>query len=669
MTEDMSLLKQNIVTTIERIDNDINNNIELFIKKIEPNYEIIYELYEKYGLSNHEVMNDFNTFNNLLENKSYFSDFKEFITNNLKNSHLSIQYINLLNSEIQYLNFYFDTEHRCDFLNSNIEQLTNLALEYHLQNQIFNYLKNLFEYNEKLCKVYPQKISQLKAFDLVKDTGTNENVVIIGANGSGKSSFSRNIQKILGKSIVIISAQKIFQYKKLSSIPIDDSKINAVHKFQHSEKMCKDEDFVRLLENDLNSLIQALISNYVHIGTNYLQNRETLAKDSLEEPLLERVIKLWHEIIPHREIFYDNKGSLKVRGDDCQDYDFMGLSDGEKAVFYYSAHILLAQSNSYIIIDEPENHLNFAVVNKMWNILEQKRKDCVFMYLTHNINFACSRVNSRKLWMKSYNQETFSWDIIPLPSDSVLPESLYMELLGSRSKVIFCEGDDNSSFDYKLYSLLFPEYTIKSVKGHYDVIQSVRAFNKSFDIHGNEAIGIIDRDYHTEEEINAWKKDKIYSLPIVEVENIFLDELILTKAKERFCCADDIQNIKDKLFSHFYKTIEAQVTRYVRDITKFKLMGIEIKEKKDIEKLKEEINTLPEVLNVKIIFDSKKEMLNNIYERREYEKLIEQSNDKSLCAELNKIIIPDYIEKILILLRDNDELINHIKTTYFSEIE
>ena len=41
-----------------------------------------------------------------------------------------------------------------------------------------------------------------------------------------------------------------------------------------------------------------------------------------------------------------------------------------------------------------------------------------------------------------------------------------MELLGSRNDIIFCEGNDKTSYDSKLYTILFPKYTVIPVGGH-----------------------------------------------------------------------------------------------------------------------------------------------------------------------------------------------------------
>lgn len=38
--------------------------------------------------------------------------------------------------------------------------------------------------------------------------------------------------------------------------------------------------------------------------------------------------------------------------------------------------------------------LILALCNLIWDKLEGERKDCTFVYLTHNVNFAVSRINA-----------------------------------------------------------------------------------------------------------------------------------------------------------------------------------------------------------------------------------------------------------------------------------
>lgn len=663
-------LKKCIITFVERITSCLQKNEKIYNEIINLEFTKIEALFKRRGYTLTELNRQKKLFDDLIINIHKIHAFNIEIQENLKQNDLSIQYLTLLNSELQSMSQYFNTEGHINYIILNFTQLDNPGIDYQVENSLYSLLKQLIFENANLYITYMQKISHLRAFELVKDTGKNENVVIIGANGSGKSSFSRNISNVLGKSIVIISAQKIFQYQRLQNIPIDDNTLNEVRSFQQSAKMCKDSDFAYSLQNDMQHLIQALIANYIQISTEFYENRDKQKPNQKVSTILEQVIKLWHEIIPHRELFYDNKGNIKVKGPDCDEYDFIQLSDGEKAVFYYASHILLAQENSYIIIDEPENHLNFAVVNKMWNILEQQRTDCVFMYLTHNINFAASRVNSRKLWMKSYDNSKISWNIVRLQNENTLPETLYMELLGSKQKILFCEGDDNSSYDCKLYTSLFPEFTIKPVKGHYQVIQSVRAFNHSFDVHGNMAIGIIDRDFHDENEIKVWKNDKIYSLPVCEIENIFLDEKLIDAAIERFLPkCNDLNSIKESLFSYFQKNIETQAITYARDKANSILAGSLLQGKNDISKLVDAINNISLKVNPNELYNEKKELLENISNTKDYTQLIKNSNSKGLSAELNRLIVQDYKERMILLIREREDLQNYLKEKYFSDIQ
>ena len=158
----------------------------------------------------------------------------------------------------------------------------------------------------------------------------------------------------------------------------------------------------------------------------------------------------------------------------------------------------MAKPNSYVIVDEAENHLNVAIINNLWNVLEEKRSDCQFVYLTHDPHFALSRVNANVLWSKKYSHPN-EWEIEPLPKNRDIPEELLIELLGSRNKIVFCEGK-KSSLDYKLYSVLFPKITFVPVGGHINVISYTGAYNRDKKIFGKLVAGLIDGDYHSVEE-------------------------------------------------------------------------------------------------------------------------------------------------------------------------
>ena len=125
---------------------------------------------------------------------------------------------------------------------------------------------------------------------------------------------------------------------------------------------------------DLITVVRALFEEKAELANDYYEGKV----DSRKESILDKVIKLWDKILIHRKLKAE-KGDIQVLTSEGSRYPFMSLSDGEKAVFYYIAHILLAKENSYIIVDEPENHLHLALVAKLWDALEQARPDCQFI--------------------------------------------------------------------------------------------------------------------------------------------------------------------------------------------------------------------------------------------------------------------------------------------------
>lgn len=375
-------------------------------------------------------------------------------------------------------------------INLSPDDVNKLDWIYHLPEIYLQYINSI---GDKLAKKY--------IFDQLKNI--QGNIVMIGSNGSGKSSFARQLNGKLSNNIVILSAQHLLVYLKGQNISASGDEIQEVRNFQFSPKLGSDSNLSSLLSNDMNKLVNALVSEYADCAFNLYENNQRKIS------YLSRTISLWQSIIDHRELIIDRTGVFVI-GENIDPYPFNHLSDGEKAVFYYIGHILLAATNSYIIVDEPENHLNLAICNKIWDSLEQERQDCKFIYLTHNLDFATTRTNSTIIWNKNFLPPS-QWDFEILPSSEAIPEVLVMELIGSRKNICFCEGDTKSSLDYKLYSILFPNYTIIPVSGHRNVIDYTNAFNNTSSFI-TSAVGIIDGDYHLNAQIEKWKQKKsIYS--------------------------------------------------------------------------------------------------------------------------------------------------------------
>jgi hypothetical protein len=466
--------------------------------------------------------------------------------------------------------------------------------------------------------------------------------------------------------VAIIAAQKIFSFHKITSVSLGATSRQNVWNFQQEDKLYKDNNFANKMEQDLQILIQSLVEEQNDCANNFLgaaQNGESVA---VPTTILDRVISLWHEILPHRDLKY-TEGDILVYPPQGSPYSFMNLSDGEKAVFYYVAHVLLAKENSFIIIDEPENHLHLALVSSLWNKLEQKRSDCRFIYLTHNLDFAASRTNVEKLWMKQYIPPA-DWKMSALPEDEALPEILYMELLGSRTPILFCEGT-KASLDYKLYSRVFPNRTIIPAGGHLQVISYTRAFNKASAIHGNSAIGIIDGDFHSSEEVNNWKEDSIYCLDVQEVENLLCDEILLKAAQEQYQApATRIDDAKNKFFEDFGRNLEKQALEFATQKINNYFKDHLIERQDSPEQLKNELNkTIQNVdSNVDKLISDRKTELQSIINRKDYESGIKKYNNKGLLGIVPVCIEKEYKDRIFALLDSQPKLLEAFRKKHFS---
>lgn len=508
--------------------------------------------------------------------------------------------------------------------------------------------------------LFERKISTYKIFDKIK--WIHNNIVMIGANGSGKSTLSRQLNGKISSNVSILSAQHLLVYNKQNIIPASKGEILDLRSFQKNSKMSSDSNFATLIGNDMNKLITTLIAEHTDKALEYY------AGDNRKKSFLEITIEIWQELIEHRKLLLE-RGSISVQIPGQPPYPFNNLSDGEKAVFYYVGHILLVEPNSYIIVDEPENHLHMAICSKLWDKLEQIRTDCKFIYLTHNLDFAASRTNTTLIWNKKFTPPDI-WDFQIIESDETLPDTLLMEVLGSRKKICFCEGKDRSCLDYKLYSILFPEYTVIPVGGHLDVINYTNVCNKST-FPSNNAIGIIDGDCHKPEQISKWKEQNIYTIPINEIENILCDPDIIETAIKTFMSGDVAnQHYLDLFWKEFEANKVQQTIWYVNNIINNKFKENFLHEKQDISNLKTELLSITSEEEIDALYAERLMTIEDIIIRKEYEKALAIVNFKGKLTKhiAKQTIVDNYPERVLGLIRSNDILRELIKKKYFSPI-
>lgn len=272
-----------------------------------------------------------------------------------------------------------------------------------------------------------------KTYYLFRAIGfVNSNIVLIGANGSGKTTFANSIRDKLESTDngIVIPAQKILIFPSYDFIPTYKS---AYSKYQSRQKEILDDkqtfnasksddipySLTQQYGSELRILVSALLGERMARRDEYCSsiNNGDIVDTNKFRSCLDDVIDIWNSLIEHRELYCDNSGNLKIKyskGDQTKEYPAFRMSDGEREIFYVVGRVLLSKPSSLIIIDEPELHLHKAILNKLWDILEVKRNDCQFIYLTHDIDFASSRI-AQKLWLKSYTSDILEdWELEPI---------------------------------------------------------------------------------------------------------------------------------------------------------------------------------------------------------------------------------------------------------------
>ena len=249
------------------------------------------------------------------------------------------------------------------------------------------------------------------------------------------------------------------------------------------------------------------------------------------------------------------------------------MSDGERVALYLIAQCLCIPDNKTIIIDEPELHLHRSIMNLLWTELEKYRTDCLFIYITHDTQFAANHKQAEKIWLKSFDGQFWEWEMV---QRTELPEQLLLDILGNRKPVLFVEGT-KGSYDTKIYSEIYSNYYVVPCGSCTGVINQTKAMNNSKQLHDLKCYGIIDRDYRSDYEIESYKKDNIYALGVAEVENLFVVEELLEIVNEIMGFADktNIENVKkyivqERFKNEFYK----QICEAVVSNIKYKISNI-----------------------------------------------------------------------------------------------
>lgn len=480
-------------------------------------------------------------------------------------------------------------------------------------------------------------------------------IIIVGANGAGKSRFAAYVAREAGSSAFPLSA--LYAIFERTSGPTGNAVIDRIYDEAIEQGMPHEKETTQfervltmLMRNEMLSLLRYKLSRRGHTDAR------------LPFSQLDTVIDLWEEVFPGNRILTESGRLLfthDTAGSAGESYSSSRLSAGEKAVLYYIGAMTFAPKRSTVFVDSPEMLLHPTVISALWNHLESMRPDCRFVYTTHDLDFAASRSASSTIWVRGCDPRNNTWDYEVMPPQTAISDEIYRSILGSRKPVIFTEGDGRRSIDAKLYPLIFHNFTIQALGSCNKVIEATRTFNDLNAFHHMDSLGIVDRDRRDVNEVEYLRRKRIMVPDVAEVENILLIEEVV-RAVATFCGKDEntvAQRVKKSIMTEFRHDLRQQALLHTRHKVK-RLMECRIDGRFDsIEKLERHLENLPKEINPRGIYNGLCKEFQSYLATNDYASVLRVYNQKSMLPGCNVAGLcglrdkDDYLYTILKILR------------------
>lgn len=516
------------------------------------------------------------------------------------------------------------------------------------------------------------------------------NTIIVGGNGSGKSSLASYFKESDADGIIVIPAQKILFYlENPEASSANEKDIRKIQKNNFNDKSYKKDYDVSNKVSQLSKVfsyhISAIINELAKAGA------DKLVKNKDSETKYIKLLEIWRKLYSDIEFRYDMNKRKLVPEKNGKEYDLNSMSEGEKVTLFYILITLFAPRDAYIIVDEPETFLNPSMYNRLWYLLEEYRKDCRFIYISHHLEFISSR-NARIIyWCKEYDGNK-NWEIKKISGElGDIPKELVIELLGARKNILFCEGS-RESLDYKVYTLLFEnQVVVVPVGGHKDVINNTKAYNNS-KLFDGEAYGIIDKDYHSKEALENYEQNKIYHLEFNEIEMFLITNEILECVLTNTYAPDITSSLMKKFKIEVINEIQKKKDYIINESIKFhideKNFTIDGKQLKDAESksvkyneknikeyfcnliddinINEKIKELENKISTLLVKENKYE---EVVEENKYEEALKVSNLKYLFnSKTNEVFELNYKLACISRIQKNKDLRKILRDNYFSKL-
>ena len=501
-----------------------------------------------------------------------------------------------------------------------------------------------------LCKLQYSRERVYLVLNIPNNSGNEDNItgkiiIIIGSNGSGKSKLGYHFEAQNPKDVHRICAQRALDLDdNITPSSFNDAnnlilygepfKIGIESYLGRYRQVNKEYKPCSTVIHDFDAILSLLISIYNdEMSTFYNNCKSKIGSNqpitSVPESILDKVKRIWHSVFSNCSIDIVNGKIIVTNNNDseCKTYGASDMSDGERVGLYLITQCLCINKPIFVI-DEPEIHLHRSIIDKLWSEIESEKKETQFIYITHDMGFATRHQADHKIWIKSYNGTYWDFEFL---DNSNLPEEIYLSILGNRQNVLFIEGD-NGSYDYQLYSLIYPNYYIVPCDTCTEVISRTKAMRKLSEFHHLNCYGLVDRDYRVDTEIENLKNDGIGVLKVAEIENMFLVEPILIYINNylNFDDSSRVDASKQTIVQKFHSDINFQVRDALISEIKFKLDSYDVKNR-DTEGVIKKFEDILTEIPVECI---KNNLLSKYKMAQDYNYVLELFNQKGLSNSI-----------------------------------
>ncbi len=490
-----------------------------------------------------------------------------------------------------------------------------------------------------------------------------EAVHFVGANGSGKSRLAVYIEDRLGEVAHRVSAHRALGLNP-GVAKVGESAARSTLRYGHPTLKDRQRRWSHSLQgaplNDFDALLQTLFAEQSNTALRTHQTARSGESATPEATLMEALVEAWHSILPLRRLAVSGD-DIQVSADMTQDrgdeeggsgeslvdvdsanqsvneyYSASDLSDGERAVFYLLGQSLCAPPNTVLIFDEPELHIHRSIMGALFDRIEADRPDCCFVYVSHDLEFASSRVG-RKLLVHEYTHES-QWEIEDVPEVEGLEEEVVALILGSRRPILFVEGEA-TSLDLAVYRNVYDEWTVVPSGSCEAVIHAVTSLRRNDRFTRVHCRGIVDADDRHVDELERLREIGIHPLPVSEIESVFvLPPVALAIARHEGYEASQadgvLSDLTQKIVDHIRAcgTVDRAVMQFCRRRIDSHLKSVDMTSASSVEDLRIALDQAVASLDVSAIAAQRRSEIDEALDQGDLTQILSFVDGKGLLA-------------------------------------